>query len=232
MDINYTITLVKRLSIDQKEEIIKGFLNGQSLDFLAKNFGYTKLTISRHLKKFFGKEEFDNLIKGEKPLKNKKIDKTEKYKTNKNKNDSIPIEDFSQEENNSPLFDANYIKDDSFMEITPLNFDIDNEPRKDLSSVPIENAVLPKIVYMIVNKKIELETKLLKEYADWHFLPEEDLNSRTIEIYTDIKNAKRDCKKEQKVIKVPNTDVFKIVSRILVSRGITRIIKEEQLISL
>ena len=160
-----------------------------------------------------------------KSLKNKITKKEDNHKTNQNKN-------FSQELNNQQLSDSNFINDHSFMEIAPLNLDIDNAPRKDFSSIPIENADLPKIVFMIVNKKIELETKLLKEYANWQFLPEVDLNTKTIEIYTDIKNAKRDCKKEQKVIKVPNTDVFKIVSRILVSRGITRIIKEEQLISL
>ncbi len=223
---------MKRLSVDQKEEIIKGFLNGQSLDLLAKNFGYTKLTISRHLKKNIGQDEFDNLIKLSKSLKNKNINKEDNFKNNQKKISSSSMKNLSKEVNNEQLSDSNFINDHSFMEIAPLNLDIDNAPRKDLSSIPIENADLPKIVFMIVNKKIELETKLLKEYANWQFLPEVDLHTKTIEIYTDIKNAKRDCKKEQKVIKVPNTDVFKIVSRILVSRGITRIIKEEQLISL
>ena len=81
----------------------------------------------------------------------------------------------------------------------------------------------PKIVYMIVDKKIELETKLLKDYPEWQFLPEDDLNRKTIEIYFDLKIAKRFCNKEQKVIKVPNTNVFKIVSPILISKGISRI---------
>ena len=85
---------------------------------------------------------------------------------------------------------------------------------------------------MIVDKKIELKTKLLKEYATWQYLPEDDLNSKTIEIYSDLKNARRDCKKEQKVVKVPNTNVFKIASKILISKGITRIINDQQLILL
>ena len=55
---------------------------------------------------------------------------------------------------------------------------------------------------MIVDNKIELETKLLKEYPDWQFLSENELNRKTIEIFFDIKIAKRFCKKEQKVIKV------------------------------
>ena len=118
------------------------------------------------------------------------------------------------------------------MELVPIDLDIDNSTRKDCSSIPIEEIDFPEIVYMIVDKKIELEIKLLKDYPEWHFLPEEDLQYKTIEIYFDLKVAKRDCKKDQKVIKVPNPNVFKIASKIITSRGITRIICDKQLISL
>ena len=36
---------------------------------------------------------------------------------------------------------------------------------------------------MIVSKKIELETKLLKDYPEWNFLSESELNRKTLEIY-------------------------------------------------
>jgi len=85
---------------------------------------------------------------------------------------------------------------------------------------------------MIVNKSIELETKFLKEYPDWQFLSREELNRKTIEIFLDLKTAKRFCNKEQKVIKVPNTDVFRIVSPILLKKGISRIVSADKLISL
>ena len=85
---------------------------------------------------------------------------------------------------------------------------------------------------MIVDKKIELEAKYLKDFPDWQFLPKEDLNRKTIEIYFDIKNARKYCNKDQKVIKVPNTNVFKIVAPILLSKGISRIVSEDKLIAL
>ena len=84
----------------------------------------------------------------------------------------------------------------------------------------------------LVDKKIELETKCLKEYPEWQFLSEEELNRVAIEIYNDLKIAKRFCNKEQKVIKVPNTDVFQIVSRHLIAKGITRIVSSDKLIAL
>ena len=104
--------------------------------------------------------------------------------------------------------------------------------RDSLSSVPIADVDFPKIVYLVVDKKIELETKFLKDFPDWNFLSREDLNRTTIQIFEDLKNAKRICTKDQKVIKVPNTNVFRIVAPLLLSRGISRIVTEDKLIAL
>ena len=92
-----------------------------------------------------------------------------------------------------------------------MDLEIDNAVQKDLSSVPLSEIDLPNVVFMIVNKSIELETKFLKEYPDWQFLSREELNRKTIEIFLDLKTAKRFCNKEQKVIKVPNTDVLELL---------------------
>ena len=85
---------------------------------------------------------------------------------------------------------------------------------------------------MVVSNNIEIYSRPLKDYPNWEFLPDFDLERKTIEIFVDMKSAKRSCKKDQKVIKVPNTEVFQIVAPILVSRGITRIISEDNLIAL
>ena len=122
--------------------------------------------------------------------------------------------------------------DPSFIEITPLDYEIDNVPQKDLSSIPLSEANLPNIVYMIVDNKIELQTKLLRDYPEWRFLSEDELNRKTIEIFSDMKIARKFCNNGQKVIKVPNTDVFRIASPNLLSKGISRIVNSEKLISI
>ena len=222
----------KRLNDIQKKEITKRFLDGEDLDLIANKFGYTKLTILKHIKKSIGTELFNNLNKSTKTTnKNGVIE-------NKVKNNNV-LEEIKQENRNlqedsiNPKFKENdFIENSSFMELVPLDLDIDNTERKELSSIPISQISFPEIVYMIVDKKIELEIKLLRDYPEWHFLPEEDLEIKTIEIYFDLKVAKRDCKKDQKVIKVPNPNVFKIASKIMIARGISRIICDKQLISL
>ena len=202
--------MAKRLSEKQKSEITEYFKNGKTIEALSEDFNCTILTITRNLKKNLGEIIFKELAK-----KNKISDQfknAETFDGNKSENSN-----FSSEE---------------FIEISPLHFDLENFPRKELSSIPLQEVDFPKIVYMIVDKNIELEIKLLKDYPEWEFLPNEDLERKTIEIYSDLKLAKRACSKEQKVIKVPNTNVFKIVAPILLERGISRIISEDKLIAL
>ena len=222
----------KRLNDIQRKEITKRFLNGETPDSLAEKFKYTKSTILKHIKESIGTELFNNLNKSTKPSYNNSLSK-DIINTNKVeeeiKQDNINLQEETIDQN---LNENNFLENSSFMELVPLDLDIDNTKRKDLSSIPISQIDFPEMVYLIVDKKIELEIKILKDYPEWHFLPEEDLQIKTIEIYSDLKVAKRDCKKDQKVIKVPNPNIFKIASKIMVSRGITRIICDKQLISL
>ena len=227
--------MAKRLSEKQKSEISEYFKNGKTIEALSKEFNCTNLTITRNLKKNLGEILYKELV-----AKNKNLDlsNTLLEEDKKRKNDyELANKIFENEFIDDQSFSANQSEDNSFsstefIEISPLNFEIENVPRKELSSIPIKEIDFPKTVYMIVDKNIELEIKLLKDYPEWEFLPNEDLERKTIEIYYDIKLAKRSCSKEQKVIKVPNTDVFRIVSPILISRGISRIVSAEKLIAL
>ena len=63
-------------------------------------------------------------------------------------------------------------------------------------------------------------------------MPEEDLKRVTLEIYADQKNAKKCCSKNEKTIKIPNSKVFIIASKLLKSKGITRVIFNDLLFSL
>ena len=85
---------------------------------------------------------------------------------------------------------------------------------------------------MLIDKKIELNPKTLREYPEWSFLPEDDLDRLTIEIFSEQKFAKKYCTKNQKLIKVPNSKVFLIASQSLKLKGISRIIFNDSLLSI
>ena len=214
--------MAKRISEKQKQEIVDEFVKKKSLEEISENFQFTKLTIVRNLKKILGEKKYDELLK----LSNSS-DVSQSCKNIKHQKFASPT---NQQSFDSPHMESHL--GDEFLEIAPLNLEIDNLPQKDLSSISIEDVELPKMVYMVVDNQIELETKLLRDYPQWNFLSEEDLSRNTIEIFNDMKSAKRSSKKDQKVIKVPNSNVFRITASILKARGISRIVSSESLIAL
>ena len=220
--------------MQNKEEIVKSFESGTGIDALSQKYTCTNSTIIRNLKKHLGEFKYKELFNESKFLKRKS-------ETFKNTNDlletdldnkdleNIPNEDNVLDEN---INASNFAPVDSFFEIAPIDYDIDNSSRRELSSVPLSEVDFPKVVYIVVDKKIELEVKLLKDFPEWEFLPQDDLNRKTIEIFFDLNLAKKSCNKEQKVLKVPNTDVFRIATPILIAKGISRIVCPKNLIAL
>ena len=197
----------KKLSDIQKSEILESFKEGSETIQIAKKYNFSNATIIRQLKNMMGSDAYY------------------KFKKRKSSSNLNLIE-------NPSINSSTNESGDIFFEVVPLTEGVDLNSQKDLSSLPIMDFEFPNTAYMIVDKVTELETKFLKDYPEWQFLPKDDLNRKTIQIYFDLKNAKRDCTKDQKVIKVPNTDVFKMVCPILLSRGITRIITEDKLLAL
>ena len=227
--------MTKRLTEIQKEEIVKNFKHGIAIDVLSQKYNCTKSTIIRNLKKNLGELKYKEYFNKSKTFGQKS--RTNRNQTNDFKKSDFDGDDLRKDSNNPDVLNKNitasdFAPIDSFFEIAPLDYEIDSSSRKELSSVSISDIDFPNIAYMVVDKKIELEIKLLKDFPEWEFLPHDDLNRKTIEIFFDLSLAKRSCSKDQKVLKVPNTDVFRIAAPILLERGISRIICAENLIAL
>ena len=222
----------KKVSDIEKKQILESFTKGLDIKEISGIYNYSPITIRKQLKNMLGESKFIS-------LKNKSFQKDEfkdqkdsymrDFEKKKTLSDIKSKDEIDLEESFENKFKNN---DEIFYEILPINDEFEFDKQKDLTSEPLENFNFPKIVYMIVNKKIELQIKYLKDYPDWQFLSKDELSRKTIEIYVDLKNAKRYCNKEEKVIKVPNTEVFKIVAPVLLSRGISRIVSSDKLISL
>ena len=148
--------MAKRLSEEKRRNSYN--TNGTSIEELAKNFKSTQLTIKRNLKKILGENEY------------KEFSQKKNYDLSK---DTVNRQNISLENKDeshlthaleSPK-DENF-QHTAFMEITPLNYEIENSLQKDLASMPIKEVQLPNIVYMIVDKNIELAIKDLKDYPN------------------------------------------------------------------
>ena len=216
--------MIKKVSTSQKEEISSLFVNGVKISEISQKFGFSSSTITRQLQKYFGKERFLEIKNFKKNVQDNRNIHKSKAEIILEKNNPLSQEETSLENNLREV--------SSFFEIPPLDQDIEFDLQKEISSIHISEVSLPQMVYMIVSKNIELESRSLYEFPEWSFLPQEDLNRKVIKIYAELKNAKRECKKDQKVIKVPNSNVFGIASSFLLAKGISRIVSETQLISL
>ena len=65
--------MAKRLSDKQKEELTQEFINGKNINDLAEEFSFTKLTISKNLKKSLGDSEYKESFNISKSLEEKSI---------------------------------------------------------------------------------------------------------------------------------------------------------------
>ena len=207
----------KKVSENQKKEILNDFVSGINLKLLSEKNKLSQATIVRQLKNNLGVNKFKELR-----------DKNNKSEKEKN---SILIEDLVAENNLEKSVEDDRFEEE-FIEVIPITDGIELNNQKDLASEPLREANLPDVVYMFVDKNIELLPKMLKEYPEWGFLPNQDLNRMSLEIFDDYNHAKKLCTKNQKLIKVPNPNVFLIASSSLKAKGITRIIFNNLLLAI
>ena len=79
--------MAKRLTEDQKNELISIFKKGTKIEELSQKFNCTKLTIVRNLKKELGESEYKEITNKNRNSNNESA-KLEKSKKNKSDNES------------------------------------------------------------------------------------------------------------------------------------------------
>ncbi len=242
-----------RLTKTQKTEILCAYQEGESTSSLAEKYSCTTNTIIRTVKTFLSDSEYKLLKDKRSKINNKKVkivyDEALKETTEdlsielgnevvnaqlKQMPSSSLQEKFgSVEESLSEIEYNNQTIDNNFELIEPLlsNFDFDQDKEKsDFELLNYES--LPESVYMIVDKKVELDLQLISDLPEWSFLPANELKRNALLLFANQRAAKRNCSRNQRVIKIPNTDVFKLSKSYLISKGITRLIIEDSIIAL
>ena len=228
--------VLRRLTKIQKDEILEAYRGGENASNLAKKFSCSSNTINRTVKKLLSDYEY-------KLLKEQRLKSSNKNVTAFiNENSDLKQEDFNHLNNvNSPqekvdeeqqIFNkVDDFNNSDFEEIAPLASGFDFE-EKELDFEISNQEILPESVYMLVDKKVGLEAKLISDLPEWSFLPENELKRNAIILFSNQRSAKRSCSRNQRVIKIPNTSVFEVSKSYLFSKGITRLILENAIIAL
>ena len=218
----------RKVTAEQKKSMLEEFTNGLDVKEISKIYNFTISTINRQLRSMLSEENF---IK----IKNSNSKKNISKKIVEKKKNIYPSNNYLESHKKTEPDSSEKVafeELDYYLEISPLTEGVEFENQKDISSIPIQKVDFPKVLFLICDNKNELDIKPLKNYPTWDFLAYDEQNRMTIEIFSDQKIAKKVCSKNQKLIKIPNPKVFEIASKKLKEKGISRIIFEDNLLSL
>jgi transposase-like protein len=90
--------------------------------------------------------------------------------------------------------------------------------------LPIAEAMLPKICYVVVDRMAELVTCPLKDFGDLGQIPASEVQANTLPVFDNHRIARRFSHRAQRIVKVPNGNMFKKASIHLMAKGITRLL--------
>ncbi len=99
-------------------------------------------------------------------------------------------------------------------------------PRSQASVLPLAAAALPARLYLLVDKTVELQAQPLADFPELGTLPEGEAERQALMLFTNPREAKRQCGRTQRVIPVPDPRLLERTAPYLVSQGITRLVLE------
>ncbi len=140
-------------------------------------------------------------------------------------------DDFGAEDRDeSDGFD--FEEEEVFQEIAVLPVDLPQVTTQEVPCRQFASELLPESVYMLVDKTVELEPRPLSDFPELGLRDPSEQQRQALCLYTTPRAAKRQCGRSQRVIKVPDTQVFEQTSSYLLARGITHLVVEGSLFAL
>lgn len=123
-------------------------------------------------------------------------------------------DDFSEEES-----------DDAAVFI-PIAVSVSIDDHVPVTVLPFRSADLPTSAYMLVDKTVELQPRPLSEFPEMAGLAAEELQRQALTIYPNPRQAKRQCGRTQRVIKLPDLSLLERTAPYLLAQGISRVVIE------
>jgi transposase-like protein len=106
------------------------------------------------------------------------------------------------------------------------------QSKERVSVLPLSEAPIPKIFYLVVDRASELITRPLRDFADLGQIPDEEIQAKTLPIFDNHRVARRFSRRMQRVVKVPDGRMLHKVGPYLQAKGITRLLIDGQVYSI
>ncbi|MEG4305840.1 hypothetical protein [Microcoleus sp. D3_18a_C4] len=98
--------------------------------------------------------------------------------------------------------------------------------------LPLSEASLPKICYLVVDRAAELITRPLKAFGDLGQIPAAEIREKTLAVFDNHRVARRFATRNQRVFKIPDSSMLQKAAPYLRAKGITRLLIDGQVYSL
>ena len=247
-----------RLSDSQKQELVSQFKAGKTAAALAEAFGCSPNTVSRTVKALLSPQEYDSLkqkrsgrgvasvaAKEDEP-KPAAAAKTESAPEARSPEAELEADEPLEGSSSLALDDADdFGADDSDEELDELSDDdsavetfVAIAPLPGLGvidsgapcvSKPLVDGSLPSTVYLLVDREVELKGTPVKNFSELGAVADTEMEQQAIALFSNPRQAKRQCGRSQRVIKVPDSGVFGRTAPFILAQGISRIVLEGSL---
>ena len=233
----------RRLSDSEKQDLVGRYKAGESTAALAEAFGCSANTVSRTVKSLLPADAYAALktsrLKGSavasppaEPVPPAAAAEAEPLTDDDSSLALDDADDFGEDPEEEIAEDDDTGSADTFTELVPLLGVGDLSDRPFNQAQPFSVDLLPDSAYMLVDKVVELDARPLKDFPELGFLDDAEQERQGLCLFASPRAAKRQCGRSQRVIKVPDTTVFKRTSSYLLARGITRLVLDGTLIAL
>ncbi|MEG3874991.1 MULTISPECIES: hypothetical protein [unclassified Microcoleus] len=98
--------------------------------------------------------------------------------------------------------------------------------------LPLSEASLPKICYLVVDRAAELITRPLKAFGELGQIPAAEIREKTLAVFDNHRVARRFATRNQRVFKIPDSSILQKAAPYLRAKGITRLLIDGQVYSL
>ena len=247
-----------RLSDSQKQELVSQFKAGVTAAALAEAFGCSPNTVSRTVKALLSPQEYESLkqkrsgrgtaaaaAKEDEP-KAEVAAKTEAAPEAPSPEAELEVDEPLEGSSSLALDDADdFGADDSDEELDELSDDdsavetfVAIAPLPGLGvidsgapcvSKPLVDGSLPSTVYLLVDREVELKGTPVKDFSELGAVATTEMEQQAIALFSNPRQAKRQCGRSQRVIKVPDSGVFGRTAPFILAQGISRIVLEGSL---
>ena len=237
-----------RLNDIHKQEIVERYRTGDTSAEIAAAYGCSTNTVSRTVRSLLSPAEYAEL-KAQRSAKSSglgsRVSEIETAEVSRPKNPQTSLtdsgieapssreegEDFgSADLNDNETFNTD--DENVFHEIAVLPVDLPQVTTQQVICRPFASELLPDSVYMLVDKTVELDPRPLSEFPELGLSDPSEQQQQALCLYASPRAAKRQCGRSQRVIKVPDTQVFEQTTSYLLARGITHLVVEGSLFAL